>query len=509
MFGPAVVAAVLLAAQQPAPSTTSGLAPLTATAVRAVQPPAIDGRDDDDVWQRAPRYDQFRTFEPTVDKDPRFRTEFRAAYDERHLYAFVRMFDPHPDSIMRALSRRDVRGPSDQIKLIVDSYHDRRSGFQFAVNPDGVKRDYSIANDNDEDDSWNGVWDVATRVDSLGWTAEFRIPLSQLRYTGRESNTFGFGIWRDIERYKERVAWPLWNPKVAGLASQLGTLSGLAGLSTGRRLEATPYVVTKNVQRLNGSGYERIQQASVGGDVKVGLTPNVTLDATINPDFGQVEADPSVVNLTAFETFFSERRPFFVEGTGLYRFELNCYIVVDCSTNEGLFYSRRIGRSPTLRQLYGNEGTPTATPIDVAAKITGRTPGGLSFGVLDAVTPRIQAPGATASLGARTVEPAANYAVLRAQQDLRGGDAGISLIGTAVNRSLDQWTNPYLHGDAYAAGATFRNRFSQRRYELSGQFRHRKWPSPSRANCAASGWPPSATSTSRRTRRTPRRNAPS
>src|SRR4029079_4725861 len=142
---------------------------------------------------------------------------------------------------------------------------------------------------------------------------------------------------------------------------QLGRLTGLVGIASDQRVEATPYVVTKNVERATtGSPYARNQQVTVGGDLKLGLTPNVTLDATINPDFGQVEADPAVVNLTAFETFFAEQRPFFVEGTGLYRFQLNCYIVVDCSTNEGLFYSRRIGRSPTLRGLYGAPNTPSA-----------------------------------------------------------------------------------------------------------------------------------------------------
>src|SRR5688500_3791896 len=364
--------------------------------------------------------------------------------------------------MMRALSRRDVRGPSDQLKLLIDSYIDKRSGYEFAVNPDGVKRDYSISNDGNEDGSWNGVWDVAARVDSLGWTAEFQIPLSQLRYAGADVNTFGFGIWRDIERYRERTAWPLWSPTRTGISSQRGRLTGLAGITTARRLEMTPYVVTKNVQRaLPASRYERKQQITGGGDIKVGITPNVTLDATVNPDFGQVEADPSVVNLTAFETFFSERRPFFVEGTGLYRFELNCYIVVDCSTNEGLFYSRRIGRPPALRDQYGDETTPTSTAIAAATKLTGRTKSGLSFGVLDALTREVN------GINRQTAEPLTNYGVLRAQQDFRGGDADIGLIATAVNRSVDQWTDAFMHRAAYTGGATFRNRFSNRRYELA------------------------------------------
>ena len=462
----ALLAATLAAQQQPTPSANAPTQLLTATAVRAEAAPRIDGRDDDDVWRRAPRYSAFRQFEPRVDTTPSFKTEFAVAYDERNIYVFLRMFDPHPDSIMRALTRRDVRGASDQIKILIDSYNDKRSGYEFAVNPDGVKRDFSMANDGEEDGSWNGVWDVATRVDSLGWTAEFHIPLSQLRYAS-DVSTMGFGVWRDIERYRERVSWPLWSPQRTGISSQLGQLTGLAGISSERRIESTPYVVTKNVQRIQsttpGIRYDRVQEMTAGGDLKVGITPNVTLDATINPDFGQVEADPSVVNLTAFETFFAERRPFFVEGTGLYRFELNCYIVVDCSTNEGLFYSRRIGRAPALGSLYGDATTPTATTIAAAAKLTGRTRQGLSFGALNAVTPEVE------GLNERTAEPFTNYGVLRAEQDLRGGDAGISFIATAVNRRLDQWTQSFMHRDAYTAGATFRNRFADRKYELAGQ----------------------------------------
>ena len=466
---PAAVLPAFLAATLQGPSTSArdsaSAGTSTATAVRAEEAISIDGRDTEGVWTRAPRYTAFRQFQPRVDVDPTLRTEFRVAYDERNLYIFVRMFDPHPDSIMRALSRRDVRGPSDQVKIMIDSYNDERSGYEFAVNPDGVKRDYAMTNDGNEDISWNGVWDVGTLVDSLGWTAEFEIPLSQLRYARSARNRFGLGIWRDIERRTERTSWPLYNPEKSGLSSQLGKLDGLVGLTTARRLEAIPYAVTRNVQRVGDvSGYTRRQELSIGGDLKVGLTPNTTLDATINPDFGQVEADPSVVNLTAFETFFAERRPFFVEGTGLYRFQLNCYIVVDCSTNEGLFYTRRIGRSPALRGLYGDAGTPSATSIAAATKLTGRTSSGLSFGLLDAVTRKVE------GTDGRTAEPLTNFGVLRAQQDLRGGNAGISLIGTAVNRAVDEWSEPYMHRAAYNAGATFRNRFGNRNYEVAGLF---------------------------------------
>ena len=459
-----LLAQLALATQAP-PSPVVPAAPTRVVqATHANRAPTIDGRNTDAIWQSAPHISGFRQFQPNIDIDPSMQTEFQVAYDARNLYVFVRMFDAHPDSIMHALSRRDVRGPSDQIKLIIDSYDDKRTGFQFAVNPDGVKRDYTIANDGDEDDSWNGIWDVATQVDGLGWTAEFRIPLSQLRYAGSGKHTFGFGIWRDIERRAERDAWPLYSPKKNGLASQLGELTDLDGITSARRLEVAPYVVTRDLQRVRSdNSFRRAGEVSVGADVKLGITPNITLDATINPDFGQVEADPAVLNLTAFETFVQEQRPFFVAGTGLYQFKLNCYIVVDCSTNEGLFYSRRIGRSPTLRDTYGDASTPTSTPIAVASKLTGRTGSGLSFGVLDAVTQRVR------GVSNNVAEPATNYAVIRAQQELRGGESDIGFIATGVNRSLDPSTAQFLHRAAYSGGLSLRHRFYKQQYEFNAQ----------------------------------------
>jgi hypothetical protein len=437
----------------------------TAWAARAADPITLDGIDSEPAWRQAPAVGDFRQFEPELDAPPTHATEFRVVYDADDLYVFVRAFDAQPDSIMRALTRRDEMGPADRIGVLIDSYLDRRTGFVFFVNPEGVRRDYTVFNDGNQDDSWDGVWDVATRVDSLGWAAEFRIPLSQLRYPSAERHTFGFGVRRTIERYPESSAWPPYSRTTPGLMSQLGTLEGLEELGSANRIEVTPYAVTKNVTRAAaGGGYDHPQEISAGADLKVGLTPNVTLNATVNPDFGQVEADPAEVNLSAFETFFRERRPFFVEGTGLYQFRLNCYIVVDCSSNEGLFYSRRIGRSPSLLDIYGDDRTATATPIAAAAKLTGRTARGLSFGALEAVTRHVDGPGDL------TVEPRANYAVLRAQQDLRGGDAGIDWIGTAVHRANDAFTSPYLHESAYVTGVSARNRFSERRYEVAGSF---------------------------------------
>jgi uncharacterized protein DUF5916/cellulose/xylan binding protein with CBM9 domain len=449
-----------LAAQSgpdPSPGTTT-----TTAAARSERPVAIDGKADDAVWQLAPAITAFREFQPREDGDPRFPTEAKVAYDGRSFYVWIRAFDPHPDSILTLLARRDVRAATDQLKIVIDSYHDRRSGFEFAVNPAGVKRDYAIYNDGNEDEAWDGVWDVATTVDSLGWTAEFRIPLSQLRYAPAASNTFGFGVWRDIQRYTERVSWPVYRVSRAGLSSQLGEVHGLVGLPSPRRLEVSPYGVTKNVTVPGGGVYDHRQRFTAGADIRYGVTSNLTLDATVNPDFGQVEADPAVLNLTAFETFFQERRPFFVQGAGIFRFDVNCSAVNDCSTGEGLFYSRRVGRAPNLGDRYGDASSPTATTIIGAGKLTGRLAGGLNLGVFEGVA------GREAGTQNRTIEPATNYAVVRVQQDLRLGESGAGMMLTAVNRDLDSWTEPHLRRSAYVGAVDFRHRFARKRYEISG-----------------------------------------
>jgi len=443
----ASLAVLVLAVQTPGspptyPPPPSSASATTVTATRAAVPPVIDGRDDDEVWRLANAITEFRQFRPVEDAEPSFRTETKVAYDARNFYVFIRAFDPHPDSILKLLARRDVRTASDQLKIIIDSYHDRRTGYEFAVNPAGVKRDYAVYDDGAEDDSWDGVWEAGTQIDSLGWTAEFRIPLSQMRYVPGPTNTFGFGVWRDIDRYTERVSWPLYRVTRPGLMSQLGEVTGLDGLDAPRRLEVTPYFVTKNVPE---AGFDRSQELDAGADIKYGLTSNITIDATVNPDFGQVEADPSVLNLGPFETFYSERRPFFMEGTGIFQFSVNCSIV-NCS-GERLFYSRRVGG---------------ASRILGAAKITGRLPSGLTLGLLDAVTNN-----STNGLG-QTLEPTTNYAAFRATQDFRKGESGIGVMVTAVNRGVDQWTDTLMRKSAYVGAFNFRHRFAGGRYQIFG-----------------------------------------
>ena len=422
----------------------------TARAVRIDRAPVLDGSDDDPVWQTVPLIDGFRQFAPAEDAPTAFRTTTRVVYDAKNIYVFVRAYDPHPDSIVSLLSRRDVRTNSDQIKILFDSYYDHRTGIELMVNPAGVQRDAAMHSDVIEDNSWDGVWDVATRIDSLGWTAEFRVPFSQLRFNKADEHTFGFGVWRDIARISQRDSWPVYRGSRATLVSQLGALTGLRGIGGGARMELLPYTVTKNVTRRSATGWDHPQQITAGADLKVGLGSALTVSATVNPDFGQIEADPAVLNLSAFEVRFDERRPFFLEGNNLFRCGGPC---------EGLFYSRRIGRSPQLRTAAAD---PAFTTILGAAKVTGRVGKGVSLGISEALTRR------EVGIGGNTVEPQTNYFVARLVKELREGRSQFGVMITDMRRDLDSATAPMLRRDATVFLAQGFHRFDSERYEISG-----------------------------------------
>ena len=433
----------------------------TAMAVRAPTTPVLDGRIDENICADGQKITQFLEYEPKEGAETRFKTEVCVTYDDKNFYVLARMFDPAPDSIVALLSRRDVRTNSEQLKLVIDSYNDKRTAYQFIVNPLGVKRDFYVYNDVVEDGSWDAVWDVATAIDSLGWVAEFRIPFSQLRFSNKPSHTFGFMIVRDVARTSERISWPLYSRNKQGYVSQAGELTGVANIPSPRRLEVSPYFVAKSVtnEGEDASGrttYHHPTLGSAGADVKYGLSSNLTLDATINPDFGQVEADPARINLTAFELFFEERRPFFLEGTGIFSSRVFCPDIGEWGCR-GLFYSRRIGRAPER----GGSGDPLATTILGAAKITGRLGSGLSVGLLDALTER------EVGSDGLTIEPQTNYAVARVRQELNNGKSDVGLMATAVNRDLDDVMRPRLSREVYAVAVDGRHRFWNDNYEVA------------------------------------------
>ncbi|MEO5588393.1 MAG: DUF5916 domain-containing protein [Gemmatimonadaceae bacterium] len=430
----------------------------TASSLKISTAPVLDGKLDDAAWNSAQSINKFLEYEPNQGAESRFRTDVRVVHDDKYLYIMARMYDPAPDSIISLLSRRDVRTQSEQLKLVIDSYHDRRTAYQFITNPAGVKRDYYVSNDTNEDASWDAVWEVATAIDSLGWVAEFRIPFSQLRFPETSDNTFGLLIVRDVARTGARLSWPLIHRERQGYVSQAGELGGISGIGSPSRLEIAPYVVTKNETRPSGSSFDHPQSFSAGADLKYGLSSNLTLNATVNPDFGQVEADPSVLNLSAFEQFFEERRPFFLEGSGIFTFNTSCGdIDTDC---RGLFYSRRIGRSPQLADFFGDERSATNTTILGAGKLNGRFGKGLSLGVLDAVTQR------EIGTEGRVIEPRTNYGVARLRQDLRDGQTDVGVMVTSVNRDLDANSEGFLRRSAYTGGVDVRHRFFGNNYEL-------------------------------------------
>src|ERR671931_2408731 len=350
----------------------------------------INGEISEAAWQAATPMDGFLQREPEEGGQPSQRTEFRVVYDATTVYVKVRAFDTQADKIVSYLTRRDVDSPSDWLHVLIDSYHDKRTAYEFAVNPSSVKIDRYWFNDNNRDDGWDAVWDAKVSRDAAGWTAEFHIPFSQLRFNPKGANTFGFAVVRRIGRLNETSTWPLLARSATGYVSSFGELGALAMTTSLKRLEMMPYTVAE-LTRQRPAGNPLVNASSPSGagglDLKYALTPGLTLTTTVNPDFGQVEADPAVVNLSAFETFFSERRPFFVEGSGMFRFDSDC-MDGPCQ----LFYSRRIGRSPQATDAVpSGDGihslSPAQTTIIGAGKLTGRV-GKFAIGTISAITGR-------------------------------------------------------------------------------------------------------------------------
>jgi Domain of unknown function (DUF5916)/Carbohydrate family 9 binding domain-like len=418
----------------------------------------------DEGWQTLVAVDAFTQREPNEGVAPSQRTEFRVAYDSTTLYVRVKAFDEEPNKIVTYLTRRDDNSPGDWLRVFVDSFHDRRTAYEFAVNPSGVKQDRYWFNDTDRDDSWDAVWNVHVSRDLDGWQAEFQIPFSQLRFTPGPTTTFGFAVVREIGRLKETSTWPLLPRAATGYVSSFGDLDGLSISSAPKRLELLPYIVS-DLARQPTDGNPLVKasapEAALGLDLKYALTSGLTFTGTVNPDFGQVEADPAVVNLSAFETFFNERRPFFVEGSGNFNFNFD---------DGNLFYTRRIGRSPQGAGDLPSGDTvfvdsPPQTTILGAGKVTGRV-GKFSIGVLHAVTREEHADVINgAAPYQQPVEPLTNYSVGRARREF-ANQSSLGFIVTATQRRLTEDLR-FLPSSAVTGGADFDWRFKSR-YALAG-----------------------------------------
>jgi hypothetical protein len=443
---------------------------------RRVNPhaPVVDGKIDEPAWEKVDWAGGFSQHEPDENQPPTEPTSFKILYDDKNLYVAIRADDSRAETIERRISRRDnVQG--DIVGILLDSYCDQRTAFCFYVNAAGVKKDELMTNngEGEPDGSWDPIWDVETAVDGKGWTAEMRIPFSQIRFGVKEEHVWGLEVLRNLFRKNETEIWQPVPRNAPGVVHLFGELRGLNGIRPPRQVELMPYAVAKGLTfpRVDGNPFATGRSGSLYGglDGKVGVTNDLTMNFTVNPDFGQVEADPSVVNLTAFETYYEEKRPFFIEGRNILNFQI---MGGDGDfSSDNLFYSRRIGRGPQGEPSAGAGAfidAPSATSILGAFKLTGKTRSGLSIGVLESVTGRENATVFENGLTTRTpVEPLTNYFGFRLQKDYNQGATILGGMVTATNRSLRNDNLRFLHDEAYSGGFDFMHSWRNKTYALS------------------------------------------
>lgn len=442
-------------------------------AFRVEEAPLINGVFDDPAWEGEGWESGFVQHEPYEGRAPSQPTEFKIAYDDMNLYVAIRALDSAPDSITSRMSRRD-NGDGDMVFVVFDSYHDLRTGFCFGVSSAGVRFDMIFSNNGqNEDTSWDPIWQAKSQIHPWGWGAEMKIPFTQLRFKKNSSKVWGFEVARQIFRHSEMSFWhPI--PRTApGLIHAMGELDGLQEVEPRKQMDLTPYGVAslKTYEPEEGNPFAGGTDTNfdLGLDGKIGVTNNLTLDFTVNPDFGQVEADPSEVNLTAYETFFEEKRPFFIEGSSITSF--NVGLGDGDVGNDNLFYSRRIGRRPQGYPV-SVDGEyvymPLFTRILGAAKLTGKTGKGLSVGIMEAVTGDTKASiDNNGEVRKETVEPLTNYALARVQKDFNKGNSIIGAAATSTIRRLDGTEMDWLHSSATTAGVDFTQYFRERNYSLS------------------------------------------
>ena len=453
----------------PAAARASARAPVPKRIYHATRltgpPPVIDGKLDDPCWTRQGEWTgDFVQREPHEGRPGSQPTHLKILYDDHYIYAAIRADDSELATLPRLRGKRDEL-VGDVVGVNFDSYFDKRTGFEFDLSSGGAKTDLVLKNDS-WDASWDAVWDGKVGTEPGAWTAEFRIPLSQLRYSGQREQVWGLHSWRWIDRLQEESDWQLLPMDSPGFVYSFGELHGIRDLPPSRRIELRPYVLGKYATTAVEAGNPYRQGAQtdgqVGLDAKIGLASNFTLDLTVNPDFGQVEADPSVVNLTTYETFFEEKRPFFLEGKTIFEYGLD---------DDVLFYSRRVGHAPSYDPpTSGYAQIPATTRILGAAKFSGKTPGGLAVGVVQGVTDR-EVADITENGVARqqAVEPLTSYSVVRVQQDIAKGDTIVGGIVTATARSLHDEALTFLPRDAVTGGVDFLHYWGGRSYYLKAQ----------------------------------------
>jgi hypothetical protein len=436
------------------------------------KPPEIDGKFDDECWSQALWAGDFVQFQPYEDTLPSQQTTFAIEYDDDNIYVAIKALDTEPDKINKRLSRRDD-GDGDWAGIIFDSYEDKLTGFGFMVTAAGSKMDIIYTNDNNEDNSWDPIWYVKTSSDALGWYAEMRIPLSQLRFTKKDNYNWGVEVGRFIFRKNELSLWNPLHKSSNKMVSDFGTLQGISNISPKKDIELFPFTLGKLTysEKEEGNPFAtgKDHSLSAGLDGKISLTNDFTLNLTVNPDFGQVEADPSIVNLSAFESFFPEKRPFFIEGRNIFNFRMTSGDGDGSST--GMFYSRRIGRPPHFEpDLNDNEyaKTPDNTRILGAFKVSGKTRKGTSIGFLESFTQKENSDVyKNGEYSKYPVEPFTNYIVGRVEQDINKGNTVVGGIFTATNREIDNPNFITLPKAAYTGGLNMTRYWNNKNYFIN------------------------------------------
>ncbi len=431
--------------------------------------PVIDGKLDDACWKSGSWAGNFTQWVPKEGGKPSMPTEMKILYDDKNIYVAIRAFDSEPENITRKAGRRD-EFIGDMVGITFDSYHDHRTGFEFDLSAAGQKVDLLLTNPMNGDVSWDAVWYGKSGIEDSAWTAEFEIPLSQLRYSSDDEQVWGLHCWRWIDRLQEESDWEPQTSTGAGILYNFGELHGIKGLPKYRRIEVMPYSLGRLNTFKNEPGNPFKDKGiswlgNFGLDAKVGLSTNFTADITVNPDFGQVESDPSVMNLTAFETFYEEKRPFFLEGKNIFSFDLG---------TANIFYSRRIGHSPSYYPSL-NDGEyldfPDNTTIISAEKVSGKTAGGLSIGILQSITANQQAIMFSSSKESKiSVEPLTNYFIARVQQDFSEGNTMLGGIFTSTNRFVKDSQLEFLNRNAYSGGLDFFHQWNNKEFYVDAKF---------------------------------------
>ncbi len=438
--------------------------------------PKIDGMMNDSCWNMVEWGGDFIQIQPYENKPPSQLTSFKILYDDNNLYVFIRAYDTVPEKISRRISRRDYFD-GDMVEINIDSYYDQQTAFSFTAMASGVRGDEAITqNGNFWDASWNPVWYLKTSIDDKGWCAEMKIPFSQLRFGKKDEHVWGIQLMRHIFRLEERSTWQYIPKGSPGIVHLFGELHGISNIEPRRQVELLPYAVGRleRFEKDESNPFLDGQSSTLSGgiDGKIAITNDFMLDFSVNPDFGQVEADPSEVNLTAFETYFSERRPLFIEGKDIYRFKPSSTIVISKLGPDNLFYSRRIGRYPQYYPEVADSeyvDMPESSTILTALKLSGKTKKGLSIGILESVTANEKA--TIDNAGARrkeTVEPFTNYFVGRLQRDYNKGKTVLGGIITAVNRNINNPSLDYLPAASYVGGIDFKHTWQERTWYVAG-----------------------------------------